>query len=233
MYIQTHTDIHLAHTGTAQWIINPYEESLLQGFQFLNFSIERGGGAWRLGRVRQKSLFKRESREGGGRGWVRERRWGEEKGVLYNEIWNLQNIKGFCSQAAVAAEQRGGVHHFLSLCLPPSLFPPPSLFLSIPPSLLKCVSLELGWGAWGWVEGEREKGWEELIRRVGGWGWLKDGLGERKMDERGVLYIYTRVCVRVCACMNNRFYQASLNTACVCMRTCMCAGPWRGECALW
>lgn len=52
-----------------------------------------------------------------------------------------------------------------------------------------------------WGEGRggewrvREKGWEELIRRVGGWGWLRDGLGERKMDERGVLYIYTRVCV--------------------------------------
>lgn len=49
------------------------------------------------------------------------------------------------------------------------------------------------------MEGEREKGWEELIRRVGGWGWLRDGLGERKMDERGVLYIYTRVC-GVCVC---------------------------------
>lgn len=48
---------------------------------------------------------------------------------------------------------------------------------------------------------------------------------ERNTEEQGF-----RVRERVCACMNNRFYQASLDIMCVC--TCMCVGPWRGECAL-
>lgn len=53
----------------------------------------------------------------------------------------------------------------LSFSLPP--------LLSIPPSSLKSVSLEL---SGGWGGGVREKGWEELIRRrVGGGGGLETG----------------------------------------------------------
>lgn len=187
-----------------------------------------GLGEW----GRKACLSARAEREGGGGGWGRGGE-GRRRGFSIMKFEICRTSKASVAKLLWQQSREEECITFSPSVFPHPSFPPPSLFLSIPPSLLKCVSLELGWGAWGWVEGEREKGWEELIRRVGGWGWLKDGLGERKMDERGVLYIYTRVCVRVCACMNNRFYQASLNTACVCMRTCMCAGPWRGECALW
>lgn len=89
--------------------------------------------------MRQKSLFKRESREG-------EEKEGERRGERRRGFSIMKFEICRTSKASVAKplwqQSRGGVHLFLS---PPSLPLPFSLSsLSLLLSLLKCVSPELG-----------------------------------------------------------------------------------------
>lgn len=86
--------------------------------------------------MRQKSLFKRESREGGGRGWVRERRGGEGRrrgfSIMKFEICRT-------SKASVAKLLWQQSREEECITFSPSVFPHPSF----PPHLFFFLSLPL------------------------------------------------------------------------------------------